>query len=86
MPGKLTVQIEYCHPCDYLPEAVRMSQDLLSEFGLKVAEVRLVPSGGGRFEVSLNGALIHSKHQSGQFPSSNLIIGKIKEQLRGGAA
>ncbi len=85
MPGKLTIEIEYCHPCDYLPEATRMGQELLSEFGLKVAELRLVPSGGGRFEVSLNGKLLHSKHESGQFPSSRLVIDKIKEQLQAGA-
>lgn len=82
MPGKLKIEIRYCHPCDYLPEAASICQDLLREFGLKVVEVRLVPGGGACFEVFVNGELLHSKLQSGDFPTSRGVIAKIRERLR----
>ena len=38
----------------------------------------LVPSGGGAFEVSVNGEKIHSKLQTGQFPEPDAILKKVR--------
>jgi len=35
--------------------------DLLKEFEFKIESINLVPSDGGRFEVSVNGKLLYSK-------------------------
>ncbi len=35
--------------------------DLLKEFEFKIESITLVPSDGGRFEVSVNGKLLYSK-------------------------
>jgi len=45
-----------------------MATQLLEHYGKKISELTLVPSSGGRFEVSLDGRLIFSKLQEGRFP------------------
>ena len=37
-----------------------------------------MPSGGGVFEVRLNGALIFSKKQQGRFPEEDEILGRVE--------
>ena len=45
-----------------------MATQLLDHYGKRISELTLVPSSGGRFEVSLAGRLIFSKLQEGRFP------------------
>lgn len=45
-----------------------MALELMSHFRKNAAELKLVPSGGGCFEVSVNGKLIFSKLKEGRFP------------------
>ena len=54
-----------------------MTSDLLNKYGTAVKELTLVPSGGGCFEVTLNGDLIYSKLETGEFPT----IGQITSAL-----
>ncbi|MBU2515009.1 SelT/SelW/SelH family protein [bacterium] len=51
----------------------RIKKDL----GIKT---KLKPSGGGVFEIRVNGDLIYSKIQTGQFPDEFDIIEKLKAQ------
>jgi selenoprotein W-related protein len=51
---------------------------LLKEFEDRIARITLVPSDGGRFEVSLDGALIYSKLQSGRHAEEGEIVGLIR--------
>ena len=46
-----------------------------------VAAMRLVPSGGGRFEVSVNGEVVYSKAATGRFPELSEIQGKVRSFL-----
>lgn len=45
-----------------------MALELLAHYETDISVVELVPSGGGRFEVSVNDTLIFSKLQEGRFP------------------
>lgn len=56
-----------------------MTEALLKDFGRSIASLRLIPSGGGRFELSINGELIFSKAQTGRFPEAD----EIRRQVRG---
>lgn len=40
--------------------------------------MELIPSGGGVFEVTLDGATIHSKKSTGEFPESDAVIAAVK--------
>ena len=42
------------------------------------AEVELIPSAGGVFEVVVNGKLIYSKKATGEFPDEAVLLQDIK--------
>ena len=51
---------------------------LLNDFEMQIGKFTLVPSDGGRFEVSVNGELIYSKLQSGRHAAP----GEVNELLQ----
>jgi len=48
---------------------VSLAGDLLKKFEPEIASLTLVPSDGGRFEVSVNDRLIYSKLKAGGMPN-----------------
>ena len=51
-------------------------------FKRKVRRFVLVPSDGGRFEVSIGGELVYSKLETGSFPEPRDIVKKVEERLK----
>ena len=47
----------------------------------RIGSLKLVPSGGGAFEISVNGQKIYSKLQTGEFPDFNAILKSVKAKL-----
>ncbi len=45
------------------------------------AEVKLVESSGGRFEVSLDGELVFSKKKLGRHANPGEVVGLIQERM-----
>lgn len=54
-----------------------MAETIKDEIG---AEPDLVKGGGGIFDVTVDGKLIYSKHQTGRFPEAYEVISQIKPQ------
>jgi selenoprotein W-related protein len=54
-----------------------MALELLTHYRKDISELKLVPSGGGAFEVSVNGKLIFSKLEEGRFPEPK----ELKESI-----
>lgn len=54
-----------------------MAEALLKEYKNKLSAVTLIPSDGGRYEVSVNDKLVFSKLESGRFPE----VEEIKAHL-----
>jgi selenoprotein W-related protein len=46
-------------------------------------EVELVPSGGGVFEVDVDGEPLHSKRRTGGFPKPAGIVAALRERAAG---
>jgi selenoprotein W-related protein len=46
-----------------------------------VANVKLIPSGGGAFEIRVNGKLIHSKLETGEWPDFDAIARQVKKKV-----
>jgi selenoprotein W-related protein len=46
----------------------------------KLANLELVPSDGGRFEISIDGKQIYSKLETGQFPDEEKIVAEITKR------
>jgi len=61
-----------------VPKAVSLAEALLEEYKTKISGLTIVPSGGGRFEVTVDGNLIYSKLATGRFPEVNEIKKAIK--------
>ena len=55
-----------------------MTDKLITELKSRIKRLVLVPSSGGRFEVSIDGNLIYSKLQTGRFPEYQEIRKHIK--------
>ena len=47
----------------------------------RLGAITLVPSGGGAFEVSVNGTKIYSKLETGEFPDFDAILKAVKAKL-----
>lgn len=60
-----------------------MTSRLLTEYKQKIHELRLIPSKGGCFEVSVNGDLVYSKLKTGQFPDELAMIDVVGKRLKG---
>jgi selenoprotein W-related protein len=54
---------------------------LLSEYKQKIAGFELQPSQGGCFELQVDGNLIYSKLETGQFPDEELMVQEVGKRL-----
>ncbi len=72
-----TLTIEYCSGCGYLGKAASLAELVLRTNAKTVGEVRLVPSGGGAFEVTVDGTLIYSKKETGHHPNPDDILAAL---------
>jgi selenoprotein W-related protein len=50
------------------------------EDNIESADVELIASGGGVFEVEVNGDLIYSKKQTGEFPQEKDIVAALSKR------
>lgn len=76
-----TIEIEFCVPCDFRPQALALTRELLDGWVHRLSEVRLIPSSGGRFEVTLDGALIFSKAALDRHAEPNEVARLVEERL-----
>jgi len=58
-----------------------LTGQLLETFKQKIKSLELVPSGGGCFELSLDGDLVYSKLQTGEFPDEARILELVGRRL-----
>jgi selenoprotein W-related protein len=58
-----------------------LTSKLLSTFKQKIKDLKLVPAGGGAFEVTINGELVYSKLKTGQFPDEQSIVDAVQSRL-----
>ena len=54
----------------------------MTGFQTKIKGLTLVPSGGGCFEIAVDGELIYSKLKTGQFPDEAAIIEALNARLK----
>ena len=55
-----------------------MTDKLITDLKSRITRLVLIPSTGGRFEVSIDGSQIYSKLQTGRFPDYQEIRKHIK--------
>ena len=57
--------------------------ELLKEFEHLIEGITLVPSDGGRFEVTVNDRLVYSKLQTNRHAQPGEILGLIRKMVEG---
>ena len=73
----MKISIEYCAQWNYLPRASSLEAELKSKFPR--VETKLISSGGGVYEIILDGELIFSKKTLGRFPDDGEVAALIKQ-------
>ena len=58
-----------------------MVEQLLSEFERSIENLTLIPSGGGVFEVVVDGDLIYSKKATGQHAEYEQVAAPLRERV-----
>jgi selenoprotein W-related protein len=61
---------------------VSLANDLLKEFEPEIESVTLVPSEGGRYEITVNEKLIYSKLQTGRHAEPGEVVGLVRELMK----
>jgi selenoprotein W-related protein len=59
-----------------------LTTKLLTTYKQQIKELKLVPGGGGCFELSLNGDLIYSKLKTGKFPDEKWAVEAVGARLK----
>jgi selenoprotein W-related protein len=55
---------------------------LLSTYKQQIQDFKLIPSGGGCFEIKINGELIYSKLETGKFPDEKWVLETVGSRLK----
>ena len=56
-----------------------MVEQLLDEFEQDIESVGLIPSGGGAFEVVVDGDLVYSKKATGRHAEGDEVLERVRE-------
>ena len=59
-----------------------MTSKLLATYKQQIRELKLIPSKGGCFELSLNGDLLYSKLKTGEFPDEEWAVKAVGQRLK----
>ena len=59
-----------------------LKAELLKDFESEIESLELIPSSGGRFEVTLNGDLIFSKLATGRHAEAGEILKLLKAKIK----
>jgi selenoprotein W-related protein len=54
----------------------------LSRYKQQIKELKLIPAGGGSFELTLDGDLVYSKLETGKFPDEQQMIETVGARLK----
>jgi selenoprotein W-related protein len=58
-----------------------LTTKLLTTYKQQIKDLKLVPVGGGAFEVTLDGDLVYSKLKTGQFPDEQWVVDTVGARL-----
>lgn len=60
-----------------------LADQLLKEYEHIIEKIVLVPSEGGRFEVTVNGQLLYSKLQTKRHAEPGEVLGLVRKMVEG---
>ena len=69
----MNIHIEYCEKWNYQPDFDRVSKQIQNLIPNASISGNSSPPRSGAFEVTINGKLVYSKFQTGEFPKQSDI-------------
>jgi selenoprotein W-related protein len=57
-----------------------LTSKLLTTFKQHIRDLKLIPSGGGCFELTVDGELVYSKLKTGRFPDEHDVLKSVAER------
>ena len=58
-----------------------LTEELLKNYEHLIEEIKLVPSDGGRFEVTVNGQLLYSKLETHRHAEPGEVLGMVRKMV-----
>jgi selenoprotein W-related protein len=58
-----------------------LAEQILTTYKQRIKSLELVPSGGGCFELTVDGQLIYSKLKTGEFPDERKMVEEVGKRL-----
>jgi selenoprotein W-related protein len=59
-----------------------LTSRLLTTFKQDIKDLKLIPSGGGCFELTVNGELLYSKLKTGTFPDEQWVLETLESRQK----
>jgi len=59
-----------------------LTSTLLTTLKQKIRRLRLIPAGGGCFEVTVDGDLIYSKLKTREFPDEESLLAEVRKRAK----
>jgi selenoprotein W-related protein len=59
-----------------------LTAKLLTTYKQQIQDLKLIPSSGGCFELTVNGELLHSKLKTKEFPDEQWAIDSVGARLK----
>lgn len=78
------LEIRYCPKCGWLLRAAWLAQELLTTFSEELAEVALVPSPPGTYEIRVDDEVIFSRVEHGGFPELKALKQAVRDRVAPG--
>jgi selenoprotein W-related protein len=75
------ITIEFCVPCDFRAQALELTRELLNGWAHRLSRLELIPSSGGRFEVTLDDELIFSKAGLGRHAEPEEVAKAVEARI-----
>jgi len=59
-----------------------LTTKLLETYKQAIKEMKLIPSGGGCFELTVNGELLYSKLKTQEFPDEKAMVAAVGKRVK----
>jgi selenoprotein W-related protein len=59
-----------------------LTSKLLGTYKQDIKDMKLIPAGGGCFELSVNGELLYSKLKTGSFPDEKAMVDAVGKRVK----
>ena len=82
MDALLKISIAYCIVWHYTDRAVGLANELLQNLEPEIESITLIPSDGGRYEITVNDKLVYSKLRTGRHTFTGEVMELVKEFLK----